>query len=59
MRNGKPVTRTCLLKIECVDCGERYFCYSDKEIEILEKEKEQALVRKNMVNLGKRRDEPS
>ena len=42
MRNGKPVTWTCPLKIECVDCGEVYWCYSDQEIEILEKEKIEA-----------------
>ncbi len=40
MRNGKPVTWTCPLKVECVDCGEIYFCYSDEQIEGLRKEKE-------------------
>ena len=39
MRNGKPVTWTCSIQKECVDCGEKYWCWSDEEIEKMEVEK--------------------
>lgn len=33
------VVCTCPLKIECADCGEIVWCYSDEEIEKIQAEK--------------------
>lgn len=29
--------RTCKLPIKCVDCGEKIWCYTDEELQELEK----------------------
>jgi hypothetical protein len=33
MRNGKPVQWICNLDINCLDCGEVVWCFSDAEID--------------------------
>lgn len=38
MRNGQPVTWTCSIEKECAVCGERYWCWSDEELEKIDAE---------------------
>jgi hypothetical protein len=46
-------TRTCTLKIKCVDCGENIWCYSDETLEQLrQEESDSKTVRNNLVNLA-------
>lgn len=40
MINGKPVTWTCPLKIECIDCGENIWCFSDEQLEEMQKKRQ-------------------
>lgn len=32
MRNGQPVQRLCKIDIDCLDCGENIWCFSDEQL---------------------------